>query len=114
MTLASVAGLLRHLRLVDRHPALAAEAPPPGRPRIAEVTQVVTAATASFAFVQPFRGGDMIRTGGTLIATDGDNEIRTPHRRLPAGDAEPAPQPRPHGGAAGAHPRRLTPSPAGA
>ncbi len=78
MTLASVAGLLRHLGLADSHPAL----PPPAPPaplRIAEVTQVVTAATASFAFVRPFRGGDIVPTRGTLIATDGDSEIRTPH-----------------------------------
>lgn len=79
MTLASVAGLLRHLDLVEPHPALLPLAPPPLRPRFAEVTQVVTAATASFAFVRPFHGGDVVRARGTLIATDGEAEIRTPH-----------------------------------
>ncbi len=78
MTLASVAGLLRHLGMAGMHPALP---PPPPRhaPRFAEVTRVVTAATASFAFVQPFRGGDIVLARDTLIATDGDQEIRTPH-----------------------------------
>ena len=53
--------------------------PPHGRPRFAEVTQVVTAATASFSFVRPFRGGDVVRARDTLIAIDGETEIRTPH-----------------------------------
>jgi predicted deacylase len=78
MTLASVAGLLRHLRMADAHPALP---PPPshtGR-RFAEVTTVVTANTAGFAFVQPFRGGDVIAARNTLIAVDGEEEVRTPH-----------------------------------
>jgi predicted deacylase len=77
MALASVAGLLRHLRMVGDHPAL----PPPaaGRPRFAEVTTVVTAATAHFAFVKPFRGGDLIAERNTLIAVDGEEEVRTPH-----------------------------------
>jgi predicted deacylase len=78
MALASVAGLLRHLGLVGEHLALP---PPPPRParRFAEVTTVVTAATASFVFVQPFRGGDVIRSRDTLIAYDGEEEVRTPH-----------------------------------
>ncbi|MDA8249185.1 MAG: succinylglutamate desuccinylase/aspartoacylase family protein [Rhodospirillales bacterium] len=79
MTLASVAGLLRHLDMVAAHPALLPSPLPPQTPRFAEVTQVVTAATASFAFVQPFRGGDVVRERGTLIAIDGSARIRTPH-----------------------------------
>ena len=43
------------------------------------MTQVVTASTASFAFVRPWRGGDVVPHQGTLIATDGDSEVRTPH-----------------------------------
>jgi predicted deacylase len=78
MTLASVAGLLRHLGMVRDHPSLP---PPPLRPRhrFAEVTTVVTAATSGFAFVQPFRGGDVVADRNTLIAMDGDEEVRTPH-----------------------------------
>jgi predicted deacylase len=74
---ASVAGLLRHMEMVQRHPAL------PDRKRalqrFAEVTTAVTAATGSFAFVQPYRGGDVIPQRNTLIALDGETEIRTPH-----------------------------------
>ncbi len=74
---ASVAGLLRHSKMVEKHPAL----PPPrcvGQ-RFAEVTMAVTAASSSFAFVQPYRGGDVIARRNTLIALDGETEIRTPH-----------------------------------
>ena len=78
MAAASIAGLLRHLGLLRSHPALpAAPAPNPGR--VAEVTQVVTAATGSFAFVRAFRGGEVIPRRNTLIALDGTEEIRTPH-----------------------------------
>ena len=78
VTLASVAGLLRHVGMVGAHSALP---PPPTRPatRFAEVTTSVTAATAGFAFVQSFRGGDIIPRRNTLIAVDGSAEIRTPH-----------------------------------
>jgi hypothetical protein len=54
-------------------------AAPPRQRRFAEVTRVVTAATASFAFLRPFRGGDVIARRDTLIAMDGPTEIRTPH-----------------------------------
>jgi hypothetical protein len=39
----------------------------------------VTAATAGFAFVQEFRGGDVVPRRDTLIGIDGAVEIRTPH-----------------------------------
>ena len=39
----------------------------------------VTAATSNFAFVQPYRGGDVMPRRNTLIALDGETEIRTPH-----------------------------------
>jgi predicted deacylase len=78
MTLASIAGLLRHLGTVGPHPALP-ELPPCAHPRFAEVTTVVTASTANFSFVRPFRGGDVIAERNTLIAVDGEEEVRTPH-----------------------------------
>ena len=78
MAWASVAGALRHLGMADDHPALPPP-PPPAAWRYAEVTTVVTAATASFAFVQPFKGGDIIARRNTLIALDGETEVRTPH-----------------------------------
>ena len=78
MTLASVAGVLRHLGMVETHKLLPPR-PPRAQPRFAEVTTVVTAATANFAFVRPFRGGDVIAERNTLIAVDGEAEVRTPH-----------------------------------
>jgi predicted deacylase len=48
-------------------------------PRLAVVTRTVTAETAGFAFVQAFRGGDLVARRNTLIALDGETEIRTPH-----------------------------------
>jgi succinylglutamate desuccinylase len=47
--------------------------------RLARVTQAITARSADFAFLQPYRGGDVIAEAGTLIAFDGETEIRTPH-----------------------------------
>jgi predicted deacylase len=77
-TLASVAGLLRHLDLVD------ADAPLPPRvvarhQRVAQVTTAVTAATPAFAFMKAYRGGEVIRRRNTIIAMDGQTEVRTPH-----------------------------------
>jgi len=78
VTLACVAGLLRLMRMARLHPSL----PPPrvpGRRRYARVTRTVTAGTAGFAFVQQFRGGEVVPRAETLIARDGELEIRTPH-----------------------------------
>ena len=62
------------------HTGLAPCPPRPGPlPRCAEVTVAVTAATSGFSFVQPYRGGDVIPWRDTLIALDGNTEIRTPH-----------------------------------
>jgi predicted deacylase len=73
---ASVEGLLQHLGM----------APAPVRPRarrgpvrVATVTNAVTALTSNFAFVQAYRGGDIVPRRNTLIAMDGETEIRTPH-----------------------------------
>lgn len=76
--LASVSGLLRHLKVVTRHPAL--PAPSAVAPqRFAQVTMAVTASSSNFTFVQPYRGGEVIARRNTLIALDGETEIRTPH-----------------------------------
>jgi predicted deacylase len=77
MSFACVAGLLRHLDMAADESAL----PPPTRvdQRVATVTEVVTAATSSFAFVQKYRGGDVVARRHTLIALDGEREVRTPH-----------------------------------
>ena len=74
----SVAGLLRHLDVVAADAPLRS-APVRGTPRVAMVSDVVAATTSGFAFVQPFRGGDVIGQRNTLIAVDGTIEVRTPH-----------------------------------
>jgi len=76
--LSSVAGLLRHVGVAGP------DAPLPAPPavtsgRMATVTAAVTAMTSSFEFVQTYRGGDIIPRRNTLIAMDGETEIRTPH-----------------------------------
>lgn len=76
--LASVAGLLRHLDVVEPDAPLP-PAPSPAPTRVASVTTAVTAMTSNFSFVQTYYGGDIIPRRDTLIAMDGDTEIRTPH-----------------------------------
>ena len=76
-----IAGFLRLLGMVDdaRADPICGEETAGVVPRVAEVTLAVTAATSGFTFLQPFRGGDVIARRNTLIAVDGDAEIRTPH-----------------------------------
>ena len=71
---ASVDAILRFTGLVD-----GPDPAPRTAVRCAEVTMAVTATTAGFAFLQPYRGGDVIPLRNTLIALDGQTEIRTPH-----------------------------------
>ncbi len=70
---ATLDALLRRTGLTEEP---LADHPPP---RCAEVTMAVTAASSGFAFVQPYRGGDVVPRRNTLIALDGAKEIRTPH-----------------------------------
>ena len=72
-----VAGLLHHLDLIPPHSAL--PHPPPQQQRYAEVTMAISAGSSNFAFVQPYRGGDVIPRRNTVIAVDGEAPIRTPH-----------------------------------
>jgi predicted deacylase len=71
------------LSLLRRHGMIAGEADArqDASSATAEVTDAVTAQTGAFAFVRPFRGGDVIEAAGTLIALDGETEIRTPYDR---------------------------------
>jgi predicted deacylase len=78
MGFACVAGLLRHLGMADAHPLLPPPLPRPA-PRFAEVTHVITAATAGFTFLQSYCGGDVVAARDTLIATDGEQQVRTPY-----------------------------------
>ncbi len=77
ITLGCIAGLLREAGMLPDSPIW----PVVGAnlPRVAQVTVTVTAATSSFAFIRPFRGGEVIGARDTLIAQDGDIEVRTPH-----------------------------------
>jgi hypothetical protein len=75
VTFAGVAGLLNYMEMAP--PSLPS---PERRPqRFATVTRVVTATTSGFSFVQAWRGGDVVARRNTLIAIDGDEQIRTPH-----------------------------------
>ncbi len=76
---AVVARALRHLGLAGDH-AKGLPAPAPPQPaRIATVTHAVTAASDDFAFVQDWRGLTEVARRNTLIALDGETEIRTPY-----------------------------------
>jgi predicted deacylase len=72
------ARLLRHAGMALPGQPLAVDAVTPA-PRRAVVTHTVTVRSRSFAFLREFRGGDVIADRNTLIAMDGDEEIRTPH-----------------------------------
>ncbi len=74
----SAARLLRHLGMAEEGAKLPPHRDlPPGR--FARVTRTVTAGSGDFVFLRPFRGGEVIPVRNTLIALDGDVEIRTPH-----------------------------------
>ena len=70
---ASIDAVLRHTGLSS---APRAHRSPP---RFAEVTELVTAMTDRFQFTRQFQGGEVIAQRGTVIAHDGEREIRTPH-----------------------------------
>lgn len=70
----SVVALLRHLGMAELTPTTT-----PRPQRFARVTTTVTAASKQFSFTQSYRGGDVIPRRNSLIAMDGDREIRTPH-----------------------------------
>ena len=78
VALCVVAALLRHLGMAGEDVALPPPAPRAAQ-RFAEVTDVVVAGTGGFSFVEPFRGGTVVKRRGTLIAIDEAVEIRTPH-----------------------------------
>jgi succinylglutamate desuccinylase len=74
----TAARLLRRLGMAEEAAPLAPDlSPPPGR--LARVTRTVTAQSGEFAFLREFRGGEVIPRRNTLIALDGEAELRTPH-----------------------------------
>jgi succinylglutamate desuccinylase len=75
---ATAARALRCLGMAAEDAALPPDiAVPPGR--LAQVTRTVTAQSSDFAFLRDFRGGEVIPRRNTLIALDGEQELRTPH-----------------------------------
>jgi succinylglutamate desuccinylase len=72
---ATVQALLRQAGMLNA-PA------PPLKSRFAEVVKLITAHTNRFEFVRNFHGGEVIPEAGTLIAHDGNEEIRTPEDNL--------------------------------
>lgn len=74
----AAARLLRHAGILGPDAPVPPIAPAPP-PRLARVTRTVTAASRSFAFLRGYRGGEVIPHRNTLIALDGEDEIRTPH-----------------------------------
>jgi succinylglutamate desuccinylase len=74
----TAARLLRRLGMATEDAPLPPEERlPPGR--VARVTRTVTAQSTDFAFMRGFRGGEVIARRNTLIALDGEAELRTPH-----------------------------------
>ncbi len=74
----AAARLLRHAGMAIPGQPLAEEGALPAARR-ARVTRTVTVRSRNFAFVREFRGGEVIPARNTLIAMDGEEEIRTPH-----------------------------------
>ena len=70
---------LRHFGSVDGAFLDAHSAPPSRMPqRVIEVTAAVTIGSDRFAFALPVHGLAVVPTAGTLLARDGDVEVRTP------------------------------------
>lgn len=51
----------------------------PGRQRFLEVTEPIIARTMDFRFTEDFKGLELIEKAGTVIATDGDENVVTPY-----------------------------------
>jgi predicted deacylase len=77
---ASAARVLHQAGTLDPADPVLPRPPTEGAPpRLAEVTRTVTARTPGFTFMRSFRGGEVVPRRNTLIALDGETEIRTPH-----------------------------------
>ena len=55
------------------------EAGNPPAQRVVDISTVITVKSAEFRWIRPLRGLEVIVEAGTLIAIDGDVEVRTPH-----------------------------------
>ena len=70
---------LRHLDVIDADFAAAHLDGPPPPQRFIDVTHAVTIETERYRFVENYVGMEVIARAGTVIAHDGDTEIRTPY-----------------------------------
>jgi hypothetical protein len=52
---------------------------PPKAQRVVRVTQPITASSPNFRFAKQWKGLEIVPKAGTLLATDGDKEWRTPY-----------------------------------
>jgi predicted deacylase len=52
---------------------------PPTEQRVVRVTQPITASSVNFRFAKQWKGLEVVPKRGTLLATDGDKEWRTPY-----------------------------------
>ncbi len=71
---------LRHFETLDRDwldRAIGGDARP--EQRVIDITEVVTLQSELFQWARPFAGLEVIAQAGSLIATDGGRDIRTPH-----------------------------------
>lgn len=84
---------LRHCGTIDEDVAARHLHREPAAQMAIRVTDVVTIATADFAFERDLAGFEVIPEGGTLIARDGADEVRTPYDNcvmvMPARDLKP-------------------------
>lgn len=71
---------LRHFDVLEREFAdRHIDATQPPAQRVIEITDVITIESASFAFAVPVHGMMTIAHAGTLLARDGQRDIRTPY-----------------------------------
>ena len=71
---------LQHFALID--PAWLARTLGPTAPapqKVIAITDAVTVQSEQFAFVEPFVGMEVLPAAGTLLARDGERELRTPY-----------------------------------
>ena len=61
---------------IDRHLDRAAGA---SSQRVVDISTVVTHTQPTFRWIRPVRGIEVVTEAGTLIAMDGEREVRTPH-----------------------------------
>ena len=61
--------------------------------RVVGISTVITVKSAEFRWIRPLRGLEVMASVGTLIAMDGEVEVRTPH--ADAVMVMPVPNPKP-------------------